>query len=289
MSENGPDSCLNCFGPLGSPPPRFCPHCGQETVVRPPTLFEFLQQFGGAVLSTEGALWRTLKLLLLRPGELTRQYLAGRRKYYVAPVRLYLTASVVTLLLLRLAYAWAPEPVIRTDKERAERNHMTFHIGSGKAELKEGKVQCQNLPRWLCARIEKRFGGEPAALEREGVELGERFMANLGALMFVLLPTFALFTKVAYLSRHLRYTEHLVFALHLHAFWFIALALTVFSLDLLSALAMLWMCVYAVLAMKRVFGGRRFPLALRAAAISVAYGVTLALGLGLLGVFALFA
>jgi hypothetical protein len=50
--------------------------------MRPPTLIsEFMQQFGGAYFSTEGALWRTLKLLLLKPGELTVQYLAGRRKH----------------------------------------------------------------------------------------------------------------------------------------------------------------------------------------------------------------
>ncbi len=53
--------------------------------MRPPTLVEFAQQFGGAYLATEGALWRTLRLLLTRPGELTRRYLAGQRKHYVLP------------------------------------------------------------------------------------------------------------------------------------------------------------------------------------------------------------
>jgi len=43
------------------------PDCGQESHVRPPRIGEFLQQFGGAYLATEGALWRTLKLLLFRP------------------------------------------------------------------------------------------------------------------------------------------------------------------------------------------------------------------------------
>ena len=61
--------------------------------MRPPTLLEFAQQFGGAYLSTEGALWRTLGLLLLRPGELTRRYLNGQRKHYILPLRLYLTTS----------------------------------------------------------------------------------------------------------------------------------------------------------------------------------------------------
>ena len=93
-----PGSCPNCGRRHEAPPTPFCPGCGQETTLRPPTLGEFAQQFGGSYLSTEGALWRTLKLLLTRPGALTREYLAGRRRHYVLPLRLYLTASVVALV-----------------------------------------------------------------------------------------------------------------------------------------------------------------------------------------------
>ena len=101
-SPRGPAHCLNCGAPLGEPRPRFCGACGQETHVRAPRLGEFLQQFGGAYFATEGALWRTLGLLLFKPGELTARYLAGRRKHYVLPLRLYLSISLVVLLLVRV-------------------------------------------------------------------------------------------------------------------------------------------------------------------------------------------
>ena len=102
MTEPTRPACLNCGHRFQGVPLRFCPQCGQETRVRPPTLWEFVQQFGGAYVSTEGALWRTLGLLLARPGELTRRYLAGQRKHYVLPLRLYLTISVLVLLSMRL-------------------------------------------------------------------------------------------------------------------------------------------------------------------------------------------
>ena len=72
-----PAACANCGEPFASPPPAFCPACGQESRVRAPTLGEFVQQFGGAYFSTEGALWRKLKFQLLKSGELTCQYVAG--------------------------------------------------------------------------------------------------------------------------------------------------------------------------------------------------------------------
>jgi Protein of unknown function (DUF3667) len=103
--DDVPQACANCGQRLDLPapwsPPAFCPACGQETRVRAPRVMEFLQQLGGAYFSTEGALWRTLKLLLFKPGELTVRYLAGQRKHYVLPLRLYLTISLLVLVLLR--------------------------------------------------------------------------------------------------------------------------------------------------------------------------------------------
>ena len=47
---------------------------------------------------TDSRLWRTLAALLLRPGYLTREFLAGRRARYLPPVRLYLVISLVFFL-----------------------------------------------------------------------------------------------------------------------------------------------------------------------------------------------
>jgi hypothetical protein len=286
MSDDAPTACPNCFAPLATPRPRFCPECGQETTVRPPPLGEFLQQFGGAYLSTEGALWRTLKLLLARPGELTAQYLAGRRKHYVLPLRLYLTISVVVLLLLRLLATAQleqarPEDVV-TDVPRS----FAIDLGVGRAGLKEGTFYCESLPAWMCRRIEQRFALEPKALVREVRALGERFVSQLGFAMFLLVPAFAAALKLAYLNRRLRYTEHLVFALHVHAFWFLMIGLTLAGQPWLTALALLAVPVYTTRAMRRVYGGRLWARLLRAAGVALAYGVTMALALGAVAIAA---
>jgi len=68
-------ACRNCGAPA---PLRFCAACGQETAVHAPTLDEFLHEFVGHYVAFEGALWRTMGLLMFRPGRLTREYLAGR-------------------------------------------------------------------------------------------------------------------------------------------------------------------------------------------------------------------
>ncbi len=257
--------------------------------MRPPTLGEFVQQFGGAYLSTEGALWRTLRLLMVAPGELTRQYLAGRRKHYVLPLRLYLTISVVVLLLVRAVGSADIE--LRPDGASADApaigSNLVIRMGSGQAGLRDGVFFCESLPQWLCKRVKRRIVVDPKAMASEVGYIQERFMGNLGGAMFLLLPSFALWLKLAYWSRRLRYTEHLVFALHLHAFWFLALAVALSGVAWLEGLAALAVPVYTLMAMKRVYGGRIAPRLLRAAVVGMLYGITVVLAIAGVGLWTL--
>ncbi len=268
----------------GGQPPRHCPACGQETHVRPPRLGEFLQQFGGAYFATEGALWRTLKLLLLKPGELTAQYLAGRRKHYVLPLRLYLSISLVVLLLFRISATVSLESPEAVQLGEGEIRNGSLNIGVGRAGLKDGVFYCENLPGWLCKRVQRRIDVKPEAFVEVVRDVSKNFVANLGAAMFVLLPSFALWLKWAYLRRRMHYTEHLVFALHVHALWFLVFGLVLLPLQWLQVL-LLVVPVYTLMAMKRVYGGRWWLRWLRAGLVMLMYGMTLMLVMVLLGLW----
>jgi hypothetical protein len=291
-AEAPPRVCANCGQAFALPPPNFCPNCGQESRVRAPRLVDFLQQFGGAYLSTEGALWRTLKLLLLKPGELTLQYLAGKRRHYVLPLRLYLTISVLALLLLRATATINVD--LKPDEAAAiakENRQVILNLGPGRAGLRDGVFFCEQLPGWVCKRVQRRIDVDPSAMVSQIEGLKDRFLGNLGAAMFVLLPAFALGLKGVYMNRRLHYTEHLVFALHVHAFWFGALALAmILSLTPLPALQGVCLGavpIYTLLAMRRVYGGRWWPRLLRAALVCLMYVLVLGFAVAFLMVWAL--
>jgi hypothetical protein len=100
--------------------------------------------------------------------------------------------------------------------------------------------------------------------------------------MFVLVPVSALLLRLAWARRPWHYAEHLVFALHLHAFWFLALAVAVHGPRWLAPVAALAMPLYAVLAARRVYGGRWWALGLRVLGVLLGYAVLLVIGLNLL-------
>ena len=79
-------ACLNCGTPLvGS----HCHACGQTAHVHK-TLGAFFHDLLHGVFHFEGRVWRTLPLLAIRPGRLTREYIDGRRASYVSPIALFL-------------------------------------------------------------------------------------------------------------------------------------------------------------------------------------------------------
>ncbi len=289
-------ACTNCGAAFVPERRAFCPECGQETHIQPPRVGEFLQQFGGAYLSTEGALWRTLKLLLFKPGEATAQYLAGRRKHYVLPLRLYLSISLVLLLVLRfdgfnevLPGLNAPAMVAA---EKTEFNTMMMGFGlvetaTVEVGIRRGVFVCNNLPQLLCQQLRARAVTDTRTFLQKARLANERVVANLGAVMFVLLPLFAGCLKLVNRKQGLAYASHLVFALHLHAFWFIVLAVVQIvmrhtQISLWGWSPVLWLGVavmvgYTLRAGARVYSGtwqQRLP---RSLLLSLMYTALLAI------------
>jgi uncharacterized protein DUF3667 len=90
--------CASCARPLSGP---YCSHCGEEAF-DPHALT--VRHFVGHTLAHEtlhldGKIWRTLRYLFFRPGFLTAEYCAGRRRLYVNPVRILITAILAFTLL----------------------------------------------------------------------------------------------------------------------------------------------------------------------------------------------
>jgi hypothetical protein len=118
--------------------------------------------------------------------------------------------------------------------------------------------------------------------------------AVLGALpstLFVLLPIFALMLKIAYLFKRRLYMEHLIVALHSHAFLCLSLLLVFAFTALAKALPALatpaglvegllyaWMPLYLLLMQKRVYAQGWIMTTLKYCVLGMCYVVLLSLG-----------
>lgn len=104
-----PANCANCGAALGG---EFCSQCGQRAHLHR-TMHEVFHEFLHGITHFDGKAWKTLPMLLFRPGQLTRSYIEGHRARYIAPVPLFLL--VVFTMFFVLSFVKLPDQAIEID------------------------------------------------------------------------------------------------------------------------------------------------------------------------------
>jgi hypothetical protein len=237
-------TCASCGHPQEQ---RYCQRCGEERLdPRQLTLWYFLTRTLPAEISDlDGKIWRTLRLLLCRPGLLAVEYAAGRRRPYVMPMRMLLTAIIVYALLMPSGTTFTLEiPGIP----------IRFNVAP--ARLQQGQSIEGTLYRIdrfdvLRRMYEKKMG--PAASATADVT--KRFSGMLGAvatpLSFASVLMFALVLYASFNRRRPLMLEHAVFSMHYFSFVLVSalMQLAVFRAAMAlqgPALAIAFLLVFSV-------------------------------------------
>jgi hypothetical protein len=121
-------ACLNCATPLAG---SHCHACGQAAHVHR-TLGAFFHDLLHGVFHFEGKIWRTLPLLVRKPGLLTREYIDGRRASYVSPIALFLFC---VFLMFAVFHATESEDI----PAGVDLNNLDGAVTAQKAELSKLK------------------------------------------------------------------------------------------------------------------------------------------------------
>jgi hypothetical protein len=85
-TAKGAQNCRNCGTIFVG---NHCNHCGQSAHIHN-TLLAFGHDLLHGVFHFDGKIWRTLPMLVFKPGELTRRYIDGERVRFVSPLALFL-------------------------------------------------------------------------------------------------------------------------------------------------------------------------------------------------------
>lgn len=92
--------CANCQTPLVGP---HCHECGQLAEDFHKSIWKLTVEAVESLLHLDGRLFSTLPALLRRPGQLTRDYLQGKRASQVAPFRMFLVILLIAFFVGHLA------------------------------------------------------------------------------------------------------------------------------------------------------------------------------------------
>ena len=319
--------CENCGAPLHG---HWCAQCGQPAVDYRRSFRHVIVDLLNEFLNWDSKFFKTIALLFVRPWKLTSDFLAGHRVRYVHPLRLYLLASILFFFAVN---HWAKsihlQPGNLSRKDRAElqaelkQNENIPPEARTKIEQalkpnpvptpaaqpeatssqpsEEGgasaKVESTRFEKWLETRAKEKIGEHGTNL---GFFLAALFQ-NLPYMMLCCIPLFAVVLKILYVRRTIFYIDHLIYALHIHSFaylatimiilvssgfshaaagaftgWIIALLWITFAAQIFASIRHVYRQGWFISVFKFFFGGFVYVIVL-AVALAATFFITLAL------------
>lgn len=184
--------CVSCATLLAG---KFCHVCGEKAFdPHDHSIRHFLNELVHTITHLDGKFFISLKHLFFKPGALTREYLAGRKKLFTKPLALFVIANVIYFFAQPLA-----------------------NINSFNSTL-ANQTAPRGLGNWAKAKVEDRV--QRLRLTREEYEL--RYNAKseqlAKSLVIAQIPLLAALVNALYFLRRRFFFDHLVFATHFYTF-----------------------------------------------------------------------
>lgn len=153
----GPTTCANCQTRFTG---HFCPQCGQKAHIHR-SLAAIGHDIMHGVLHLDGKLWHTLPLLTLKPGELTRRYIAGERAKFVSPMSMFLFTVFAMFAVFQMVGISAPTDLPTNMFAEGEKDPFVSEVAGQIAALEQEQ---EKLPKNSARRAE--IADELKGLER---------------------------------------------------------------------------------------------------------------------------
>ncbi len=223
-------TCRNCSHVVDK---RYCGNCGQENTEENKSFHHLFTHFVEDLVHYDSSFWKTVKALLFRPGRLTIEYLEGRRRKYVPPVKLYIFINFLVFFLPGILPSDNAESNIKFDG-------TSFTINDEAATAKESErfhtlKQLDSIDKVTPAADKSEFTYKLENIvnrKRAGMTRGQfdnmwkaEFMQNIPKAIFLFLPIFAVNLWIFHGKKRWFYFDHGIFTLHYFSFLLLTFSL----------------------------------------------------------------
>lgn len=305
--------CLNCEHPLDKSD-VFCPNCSQLNSDKQPSAKDFFAEFLSSVLVYDSRFRSTINDLLLHPGRMTRNYIAGQRMKYANPFRFYLSVSIIYFLVSG-TLTWLgnenddnPFNILKFENETktdsltkneayylAEKDLDTMkwlnnkarrlevyssfynstHIQNPKKALDSLNHENTPINRWI---YQKSISIEK--VKNDPRSFASYLLSKTPFFFFFFTPFYALFFLLIYPRKQFSYLAHVIFIFHTFSFLFLLSLIFIipshlFHIENLTGkLFFIILLFYFYKAMRNFYGQNRFKTILKFVFLSIVFFIS---------------
>lgn len=139
--ERKEKNCLNCESEVAG---KYCQHCGQENIETKETFWGLVTHFIHDITHFDGKFFSTLKLLLFKPGFLSKEYIKGKRASYLHPIRMYVFTSAFFFIIFFTLFTVKGFTVSESEKllkEKEKINQAIENVNEGMLNHKDSVIR----------------------------------------------------------------------------------------------------------------------------------------------------
>lgn len=268
---------------------EYCDRCGEKRRDHADSKLSSIASEAVAEITEieHSKLWQTFRLLVFKPGQLTREYWSGRRKRFVGPVKLYLVLATLYLVLHYIHQPTASFDVRALanafDRLPVEEREEIMKIWQSREPGRLPGDSTGVALRFLDELANKR--GLPTSQFVQ--ELNARWQSYISISQFAYPLVFALALKLMLRRRGLYFADHLIFAIHVLAFIFLSsvllwpfkvlLGMQTLFYKIAATVGLAWVFVYLLLALRRAYAEPWLPAVIKSVVLFLTFFVTLML------------
>ena len=182
--------CVTCGATLHG---EYCHVCGERSLgSNPPSLVRFVTDLLSEVFDTDGRIVKTMRTLVLRPGRLTVEYMAGRRGPYLSPTAVFIVMNVLFFFI---------QPLV---------NINTF------IATLEGQSNWYPYSPWVTELVNEKLSATGISRETYEANFDAASENYARTLIFLQVPLLAVGLALVHIVKRRFFVEHLVFATHFY-------------------------------------------------------------------------
>ena len=228
-------TCQNCGDEVTE---RFCPSCGQENTETKKSFHFLFTHFLEDLVHYDNSFWKAIKYLLYSPATLSLVYLSGKRKQFMAPVKLFIFINFFAFFVFNAFVFHDIEKEVTEETETKISDFDKKNIFNDKVTFVGNSPQKGEEKSWIDKNINDKIAklNKDYTLRQIYKMMFNKAIANIPKWIFLFMPFFAFGLWLTHDKKKWWFFDHGIFTFHFFSTFLLLLSVSTIISVLVGAI-----------------------------------------------------